>query len=148
MRLRLVGELRRRVRGDVQRVRRGGRVRWCGILGVVGRLVKDRVHLLVKTEDGDVRRRGDLLWTRRLWGQLLMTNVLCLLRWTVCHVCEASAQCRNTDKGGDGVINSRAYTQTLVAEGLAALAERRHAKGFATGAEVVSWSCCEGGAGR
>lgn len=56
--MRLVGEVRRGVRGDVQCVRRGGRElrRRCGMLGVVGRLVKDGVHLLVKAQDGDVRR--------------------------------------------------------------------------------------------
>lgn len=74
-------------------MRRGGRElrHGSGMLGVVGRLVKDGVHLLVKAQDGDVRRRGDLLGARRLWRQLLVTDVLCLLWRTVCHVCEASA---------------------------------------------------------
>jgi hypothetical protein len=71
---------------------------YCGV-GVACRLVKDGVHLLVKTQDGDVRRRGNLLGARRLGGQLLVTDVLCLLWWTVCHVGGASSSCRSTDKG-------------------------------------------------
>lgn len=107
------------------------------MLGGVGRLVKYRVHLQIKTQDRDVGGRGDLLGARRLWSQLLMTNVLCLLRWTVCHVCGASAQSRSTDErvcmGG---INSRAYTGT-VAQRLTALAVVQLQKDLQLGSKCV-----------
>lgn len=109
------------------------------MLGVVGGLVKDGVHLLVKTKDGDVGGRGELLRARRLGGQLLVTNVLCLLWRTVCHVGEASAQSRsNTETDVGGGESTQGLAQTLVADGPTVLAVVRSAENAATGVEVLT----------
>jgi hypothetical protein len=59
------------------------------VVGVSVSVMEDGVHLLLEDEDGDVGGRGDGLGARRFGRQLLMADVLCLLRraGVGVHVC-------------------------------------------------------------